>query len=66
MTIERGKFDADLVSTMLANSKTIAVVGLSSKPARASYGVVAYVQAHGYRIVPVNPREAGKTMSDNC
>jgi hypothetical protein len=33
------------------------VVGLSSKPSRPSYGVAAYMQAHGYRIIPVNPNE---------
>ena len=43
---------------ILATSKTIAVVGLSSKPDRASYMVAAYMQQHGYRIVPINPRES--------
>jgi hypothetical protein len=38
--------------------KTLAVVGLSSKPARPSYGVSAYMLAHGFRIIPVNPHEA--------
>jgi len=42
---------------MLERSKTLAVVGLSSKPTRASNGVAAYMQAHGYRIIPVNPYE---------
>lgn len=37
--------------------KTIAVVGLSSNPMRPSYGVGEYLQAAGYRIVPVNPNE---------
>jgi predicted CoA-binding protein len=41
---------------MLA-AKTIAVVGLSSNPARPSYGVARYLQRQGYRIVPVNPGE---------
>lgn len=52
----------DLISSILNNSKTIAVVGLSSKPARPSHGVAAYMQAHGYRIIPVNPREAGNII----
>jgi uncharacterized protein len=40
------------------NSRTIAVVGLSSNPARASHGVAEYFQGQGYRIIPVNPNEA--------
>ena len=35
--------------------RTLAVVGLSDDPTKASYGVSAYMQAHGYRILPVNP-----------
>jgi predicted CoA-binding protein len=37
--------------------KTIAVVGLSSDPQSPSHGVAAYLQGHGYHIIPVNPRE---------
>ncbi len=42
---------------LLGEARTIAVVGLSSKPDRPSLGVAAYLQERGYRIVPVNPRE---------
>jgi len=42
---------------MLRAARTIAVVGLSSKRMRPSYGVAAYLQRHGYRIIPVNPAE---------
>lgn len=42
---------------LLGEAQTIAVVGLSSKPDRPSLGVAGYLQDHGYRIVPVNPRE---------
>lgn len=42
---------------LLGQARTIAVVGLSSKPGRPSLGVAAYLQEHGYRIVPVNPNE---------
>lgn len=42
---------------LLGDAETIAVVGLSSKPDRPSFGVAAYLQEHGYRIVPVNPAE---------
>jgi predicted CoA-binding protein len=45
----------DPIHDLLANAKTIAVVGLSSSPLRPSYGVAAYLQQHGYRIIPVNP-----------
>ncbi len=42
---------------LLGRAHTIAVVGLSSKPDRPSLDVARYLQEHGYRIVPVNPRE---------
>ena len=50
------------VSALLQSAKTIAVVGLSSNPSRASHEVAAYLQIHGYRILPVNPNEAGKRI----
>lgn len=42
---------------ILAEARTIAVVGLSSDPSRPSHGVAAYLQRAGYKIVPVNPNE---------
>jgi predicted CoA-binding protein len=42
---------------LLRNSKIIAVVGLSSRRSRPSYGVSEYMQSKGYRIIPVNPNE---------
>ncbi len=45
----------DPIAELLKRSKTIAVVGLSDSPLRASHGVSAYMQSHGYRIIPVNP-----------
>jgi len=42
----------------LSRAKTIAVVGLSDSPLRPSHGVSAYLQAQGYRIIPVNPQIA--------
>jgi uncharacterized protein len=48
----------DTISGILDKYKTLAVVGLSSKPTRPSCGVAAYMQRHGYRIIPVNPNES--------
>jgi uncharacterized protein len=48
---------ADPVFDILTKYKTIAVVGLSSNPARPSYGVTEYMQSAGYHIIPVNPNE---------
>jgi hypothetical protein len=45
------------IDKLLAEAKTIAVVGLSGKRWRTSYGVSEYMQSAGYRIIPVNPRE---------
>jgi predicted CoA-binding protein len=47
--------DADI--DRILEARTIAVVGLSSNPLRHSHEVSAYMQDHGYRIVPVNPNE---------
>ena len=47
--------NSDPIADLLKRSKTIAVVGLSSNPLRPSHGVSAYMQSHGYRIIPVNP-----------
>lgn len=49
----------DEIADVLKKAKTIAVVGLSSSPLRPSYGVAAYLQQHGYRIIPVNPEIRG-------
>jgi predicted CoA-binding protein len=47
----------DEIERILTNCHTIAVVGLSSKRFRASFGVSDYMQAAGYRIIPINPKE---------
>jgi len=46
---------ADPIRDLLTRAKTIAVVGLSDSPLRPSHGVSAYMQMHGYKIIPVNP-----------
>ena len=46
------------IQRAIHNAKTIAIVGLSGNPLRASYFVGFYLKRHGYRIIPVNPREA--------
>jgi len=47
--------ETDPIAELLKRSKTIAVVGLSDNPVRPSHDVSAYMQAQGYRIIPVNP-----------
>ena len=49
--------EPSLIQRVLHNAKTIAIVGLSNNELRASYFVGYYLQRHGYRIIPVNPRE---------
>ena len=50
--------DNATLQRILRECHTIAVVGLSAEPQRASFAVARYLQTHGYRIVPVNPRYA--------
>src|SRR5512141_624074 len=45
------------IDTILQDCRTIAVVGLSSNPARPSYRVAFYMKSQGYRVIPVNPNE---------
>ena len=47
----------DCIQTILEQYRTLAVVGLSSKPMRPSHGVSSYLKSHGYHIIPVNPHE---------
>jgi hypothetical protein len=46
---------SDAIGDLLQRAKTIAVVGLSANPLRPSHGIAAYLQSHGYRVIPVNP-----------
>jgi predicted CoA-binding protein len=55
------------LSELLSAARTIAVVGLSIKPERASHGVASYMQHHGHRIIPVNPTYAGQSiLGEHC
>lgn len=50
--------EIETIKRILQECKTIAVVGLSSNPFRASNGVAAFMQKKGYRVIPVNPNES--------
>jgi predicted CoA-binding protein len=47
--------DPDLIEEMLRTARTIAVVGMSDKPSRASHNIGRYLAANGFRVLPVNP-----------
>jgi predicted CoA-binding protein len=49
--------DVTRIQRVLHNTRSIAIVGLSNNPLRASYFVGYYLKRHGYRVIPVNPRE---------
>jgi uncharacterized protein len=51
------KSEDESISEILSSAKNIAVVGLSSNPYRASFGVSESLQSSGYRVIPVNPNE---------
>ena len=50
------------IEQILRAARTVAVVGLSNKPERASLEVATYLQQQGYRIIPVNPAYAGQQI----
>ena len=49
------------IRDILSSVQTIAVVGWSPKPDRPSHGVAAFLRRQGYRVIPVNPGQAGET-----
>jgi len=48
------------IRALLESARTIAMVGASDRPSRPSYGVMARLQAHGFRVIPVNPQLTGE------
>jgi len=58
--------DPMTIQRVLHSAKTIAVVGLSKNELRASYFVGFYLRRHGYRVIPVNPREAEILGETSC
>ena len=52
-------FDAD-IAQLLRETRTVALVGISDRPTRPSYGVMQFLQDHGYRVFPVNPQITGE------
>ena len=50
------------IADLLNSARIIAIVGASNRPDRSSYGVMAFLQNHGYRVIPVNPAIAGQRL----
>jgi uncharacterized protein len=64
--IELSRYQDPLtIQRVLHSAKTIAIVGLSSNELRASYFVGYYLKRHGYRVIPVNPRET-EILGEKC
>jgi uncharacterized protein len=65
-TIDLSRYqDAVTIQRVLLSARTIAIVGLSGNALRASNFVGVYLQRHGYRVIPVNPRES-EILGQRC
>src|SRR5919112_5944173 len=61
-SVDHLRYAPEYLRGILERTRTIAVVGASPEPWRASYGVSAYLKRAGYRIIPVNPTALGETV----
>lgn len=62
MTIDHDRYDDAYLAEILKSTGTIALVGASPKPDRPSFGVMRFLLSRGYRVIPVNPGQAGKEI----
>ena len=60
--VNHDRYDDAYIRSLLSEVKTIAIVGASANAARPSYFVMKYLSERGYRVYPVNPGQAGKTV----
>jgi uncharacterized protein len=60
--MKHDQYDRSLIRNVLKSIKTIAVVGASPNPSRPSFGVMGFLIAKGYHVIPVNPGHAGKQI----
>jgi Predicted CoA-binding protein len=66
MTLDLARYQDPLtIQRVLHSGRTVAIVGLSSNELRASYFVGYYLKRHGYRVIPVNPRET-RILDETC
>jgi predicted CoA-binding protein len=66
MTFDLSRYQDPLtIQRVLHSGRTVAIVGLSSNELRASYFVGYYLKRHGYRVIPVNPRET-RILDETC
>ena len=56
-------YSDELIARVLTESWTIALIGASARPERASHRVMRFLQTRGHKVYPVNPREAGNTLN---
>lgn len=62
--MDHDTYDDDYIRDILESVRTIALVGASATPVRPSYFAMKYMQAKGYKVIPVNPKKAGKMLLD--